>query len=311
MFVSENDVHDRAFDGQKRTIDFATNYFDPSLTATVDGHCQIFLDLYPSDTFNEAYESPLPIIFTVLIAVLFISMAAIFATYDRFVQARNKKVVGAAARSSAIVSSLFPEAVRDRLMEQQKNDAKSRNLKGFLAADKSALSTKNRVSMFQTKPIADLFPETTIIFADIVNFTAWSSVRDPSQVFTLLETVYNAFDDIARKRRVFKVETIGDCYVAVCGLPEPARDHAIRMARFAKDCMRKMWVIVKKLESTLGPDTGDLTMRMGLHSGPVTAGVLRGERSRFQLFGDTMNTGMYTLSSISFQFCCYQRIQWC
>jgi len=51
-----------------------------------------------------------------------------------------------------------------------------------------------------------------------------------------------------------------------------------------------MRVLVKKLEITLGPDTGDLSLRTGLHSGPVTAGVLRGERSRFQLFGDTMNT---------------------
>jgi hypothetical protein len=54
--------------------------------------------------------------------------------------------------------------------------------------------------------------------------------------------------------------------------------------------MLRMWSLTKKLETSLGPDTGDLTMRMGLHSGPVTAGVLRGERSRFQLFGDTMNT---------------------
>jgi class 3 adenylate cyclase len=178
-------------------------------------------------------------------------------------------------------------------MEQQEQDnaAKSRNLKGFLKADKSELNKDNKSLLFDTKPIADLFPETTILFADIVNFTAWSSVRDPSQVFTLLEVVYNAFDEIARKRGVFKVETIGDCYVAVCGLPEPAKDHAVRMARFAKDCMNKMRTLVKVLESTLGPDTGDLSMRMGLHSGPVTAGVLRGERSRFQLFGDTMNTG--------------------
>jgi hypothetical protein len=54
--------------------------------------------------------------------------------------------------------------------------------------------------------------------------------------------------------------------------------------------MYKMWTVTKMLESSLGPDTGDLTLRMGLDSGPVTAGVLRGERSRFQLFGDTMNT---------------------
>jgi class 3 adenylate cyclase len=128
------------------------------------------------------------------------------------------------------------------------------------------------------------------MFADLAGFTAWSSVREPVQVFTLLETLYRAFDDIAKRRRVFKVETVGDCYVAVTGLPEPRRDHAVAMARFARECVTQMQMLVKRLEVTLGPDTGDLELRVGLHSGPVTGGVLRGERSRFQLFGDTMNT---------------------
>lgn len=90
--------------------------------------------------------------------------------------------------------------------------------------------------------------------------------------------------------KLFQVETVGDCYVAVTGLPEPRKDHAVAMARFARDCLSEMQVLTKRLEVSLGPDTGDLDLRAGLHSGPVTAGVLRGERSRFQLFGDTMNT---------------------
>lgn len=102
--------------------------------------------------------------------------------------------------------------------------------------------------------------------------------------------MYSAFDDIAKKRGVFKVETVGDCYVAVAGLPEPREDHAVCMARFARDCLLKTRELTKELELTLGPDTADLAMRIGLHSGPVTAGVLRGDRPRFQLFGDTMNT---------------------
>jgi class 3 adenylate cyclase len=112
---------------------------------------------------------------------------------------------------------------------------------------------------------------------------AWCSQRSPSQVFTLLETLYGSFDSIARRRGVFKVETIGDSYVAVAGLPEPRSDHAVVMARFARDCRAKMASLVGKLEKSMGPDTGELKLRFGLNSGPVTAGVLRGDRSRFQV----------------------------
>lgn len=89
---------------------------------------------------------------------------------------------------------------------------------------------------------------------------------------------------------MFKVEVVGDCYVAVCGLPDPRPDHAVVMAKFSSECVREMGRLTKELEIELGPDTADLGLRVGLHSGPVLAGVLRGEKSRFQLFGDTMNT---------------------
>jgi class 3 adenylate cyclase len=69
-----------------------------------------------------------------------------------------------------------------------------------------------------------------------------------------------------------------------------SKDHAIVMARFARDCNEKVVKVLCNLEMTLGPDTGELAMRFGMHSGPVTAGVLRGDRARFQLFGDTVNT---------------------
>jgi class 3 adenylate cyclase len=232
-------------------------------------------------------------------AGVFIATGAVFVIYVLFVQRRQNKIVATAHRTNAIVSSLFPSNVRDRILqeaqEQVDRDVNNRyslvaakyRLKNFLEDDPGQAGSMN---VFGTKPIADLFPETTIMFGDLVGFTAWSSVREPSQVFTLLETVYHAFDQLAKRRGVFKVETVGDCYVAVTGLPEPRKDHALAMARFARDCNAKLMRLVKQLEVTLGPDTGDLSMRFGLHSGPVTAGVLRGERARFQLFGDTMNT---------------------
>ena len=129
-----------------------------------------------------------------------------------------------------------------------------------------------------------------LISFQIAGFTAWSSVREPSQVFTLLETLYRAFDNVAARRKVFKVETIGDCYVAVCGLPTPRKDHAVVMSRFARECISEHLLMTKKLELSLGPDTADLKLRIGLNSGPITAGVLRGERSRFQVRGPITKT---------------------
>lgn len=96
---------------------------------------------------------------------------------------------------------------------------------------------------------------------------------------------------MAKRRNVFKVETIGDCYVAVTGIPRPQSRHALIMAKFAQECMSKLRSELERLADThLGIGTLALAMRCGLHSGPVTAGVLRGEKARFQLFGDTMNT---------------------
>ena len=93
------------------------------------------------------------------------------------------------------------------------------------------------------------------------------------------------------RRHVFKVETIGDCYVAVTGIPHAQKDHAVIMVRFAQACLHRLQeVLANDLAVRLGPDVLDINMRVGLHSGPTTAGVLRGIKGRFQLFGDTVNT---------------------
>jgi class 3 adenylate cyclase len=151
---------------------------------------------------------------------------------------------------------------------------------------------------FKTRPIVDFLPKATIMFADISGFTAWASTREPvsetpvkvstlsistasfltyfnlllsflahvwSQVFLLIETVYGSFDALAKRRGVFKVETIGDCYVAVCGVPKAQKHHAVIMARFAQAILSKMNVLTQELEVALGPDTADLAFRIGLH----------------------------------------------
>ena len=242
--------------------------------------------IYPSTTFHSHYITNTPKIYAAVVAFTFVLVAMVFFIYDILVQHRNEKIVLNAARSNAIVSSIFPDAIRDRLLQPDEISTKRKGsgLKSYL------LTGEGDIGNTSSKPLADLFLETTIMFADISGFTAWSSVRDPTQVFVLLESLYKAFDEIASRRRVFKVETVGDCYVAVTGIPDARKDHAVDMARFARDIMVKMDKLTKVLELTLGPGTGELKLRIGIHSGPVTGGVLRGERSRFQLFGDTMNT---------------------
>jgi class 3 adenylate cyclase len=86
------------------------------------------------------------------------------------------------------------------------------------------------------------------------------------------------------------VETIGDCYVAVTGLPNAQKHHAAILARFASECMTALSQVTREISDRLGKETLDMKMRIGLHSGSVTAGVLRGEKGRFQLFGDSVNT---------------------
>jgi class 3 adenylate cyclase len=294
IFVGEGDHHDTSYD----YMEVAAEFMQKNLSDTND-YCEYGIRIYPSKMMEASYTSNKPLIYTIVVVLVFIFAAVVFIFYDYLVQMRHNKVMMTAKRTNAIAASLFPSNVRDRMLK----DAEEQAERGILNKTHMGVhaSAKNRLKdylddaddgmkTFESKPIADLFPHTTIMFADIAGFTAWSSSKEPSQVFTLLENIYQAFDEIARRRRVFKVETIGDCYVAVCGLPQPRKDHAIVMARFARDCMTKMNDLTKKLEVTLGPDTADLSIRVGLHSGPVTAGVLRGDKSRFQLFGDTMNT---------------------
>ena len=82
----------------------------------------------------------------------------------------------------------------------------------------------------------------------------------------------------------------GDCYIAVTGVPDPMEDHAVVLCEFANECRTKTNQVLSSLEEEFGPSVNSLSMRFGLHSGPVTAGVLRGLKSRFELFGDTINT---------------------
>eukprot|EP00980_Cylindrotheca_fusiformis_P018538 scaffold6132_cov80-Cylindrotheca_fusiformis.AAC.1 len=282
--LGSEDLHNPKYDDLEVTEVFIDLGFDQ--LELPEGKCMptLTLHVYPSEKLEDTFRSPNAAIYASVVVVIFIFTSLVFLLYDYFVGRRQRKVMDRIVQQDLIVSNVFPTAIRDRLYEAQAQPrGKSKRVSdGLDFADDS--------NDFDSAPLADLFPSVSVVFADIAGFTAWSSAREPQQVFLLLESIYASFDKIAYRHNVFKVETVGDCYVAAAGLPEPVENHAVTASKFALDCLKKMRESTLKLEVTLGPDTADLELRVGIHSGQVTAGVLRGERSRFQLFGDTMNT---------------------
>jgi class 3 adenylate cyclase len=278
-------------------------------------YCPYSIAMYPSKEMERQFTSFNPIIFATGVVLIFVFTSFVFILYDSKVEQRQRNLMATAIQSTAVLSSLFPSKIRDKLLSQEfrlidNNETASKksvhskrasplpndpgqNPMGLGISFDSVDMRKSYSKLIKKKfasPIADLYPNTTVFFADICGFTAWSSSRGPDDVFMLLESLYCEFDKIARRRQIFKVETIGDSYVAAAGLPEPMSHHATVMSKFAEEVLQTMNIVVNELSSCFGPDTATLTLRVGLNSGPTTAGVIRGEKSRFQLFGDTVNT---------------------
>jgi len=126
----------------------------------------------------------------------------------------------------------------------------------------------------------------TIFFSDIVGFTKISQTLPPEKVMAMLDDMYSRFDQLVKKHGLFKVETIGDAYMAVGGLPEPQPDHTLRVARFALDARASAAEVPIDREAK---GKGNVQIRVGFHSGSVVASVVGSVNPRYCLFGDTVN----------------------
>lgn len=125
--------------------------------------------------------------------------------------------------------------------------------------------------------------EVTILFADIVGFTQLSSRLLPSQLLDLLEDIFGQFDQFAQKHGIEKIKTIGDAYMAISGAPVPVDRQIERMADFALE-------IVQVCQSVSKSSGFELAVRVGIHTGPVVAGVIGSSRLCYDLWGDSVNT---------------------
>jgi class 3 adenylate cyclase len=130
--------------------------------------------------------------------------------------------------------------------------------------------------------IADGFNEVTVAFADLVEFTRMSANMPPSDLVSLLNGLFSRFDEAARELGIEKIKTVGDAYMAVCGLPVPVPDHTRRMMRMA---IRMVHITREHaLEHRVS-----LKLRVGINSGPVVAGVIGKSKYIYDLWGDTVN----------------------
>jgi adenylate cyclase len=130
--------------------------------------------------------------------------------------------------------------------------------------------------------IADGFTGVTVLFADIVGFTRLATRLPPERIVAMLNDLFCQFDDLAGALGLEKIKTIGDCYMIAGGLPEPRPDHADAVARMAL----AMLPIVDALAARTGEALG---VRIGMHSGPVVAGVIGKRKFIYDLWGDTVN----------------------
>ena len=131
--------------------------------------------------------------------------------------------------------------------------------------------------------IADSHDEATILFADIVGFTPLASQRTPDSVVRMLNMLFTRFDDLANKHGLEKIKTLGDAFMVAGGMPDPQPDHAIRVARMALDMLSETELFAQEVGE-------QLELRIGIHSGPVVAGVIGTKKPFYDVWGDTVNT---------------------
>jgi adenylate cyclase len=179
-------------------------------------------------------------------ALNFVAVAGtVFALLQYFVRAREAEQ----ARSERLLLNVLPESVATRL---KRSDG----------------------------VIADGYPEATVLFADIVDFTPLAERMEPDAVVKLLDRVFTRWDALAGRHGVEKIKTIGDAYMAVAGVPEPRPDHAVAVARMA----------LEMCAGLADDDEMPLKVRIGIDSGPVVAGVIGRAKFIYDLWGDTVNT---------------------
>ncbi|ESO05549.1 hypothetical protein HELRODRAFT_77434 [Helobdella robusta] len=191
---------------------------------------------------------------------------------NSIVDSMLKKLEKYASNLEAIVEQRTEELIE----EKKKTDVLLNSILPPFIAEELKAGRKVEPKVYQSA---------TVYFSDIVGFTTLSSESTPMQIVDLLNDLYGAFDDTISKHNVYKVETIGDAYMVVSGLPQVTERHVVEICNMALDLLG----IVKTFKIRHRPEM-TLMLRIGIHSGPCAAGVVGHTMPRYCLFGDTVNT---------------------
>jgi class 3 adenylate cyclase len=176
-----------------------------------------------------------------------------FALLEHFVRSRDRahRLLGLEQeRSEALLLSIFPRAIAERLKISQ-------------------------------GVIAERSEEVSVLFADITGFTPTAERLPAEEVVVMLDEIFSAFDELVAGHGLEKIKTIGDGYLVAAGIPTPRTDHAEAAARLA--------LAMRQALAEL-PVASDLSLRVGIDSGPVVAGVIGRTKFSYDLWGDTVNT---------------------
>lgn len=184
-------------------------------------------------------------------------------------KARERELKGLNAQLESVLVDL---AEQHRLLQDEQ--AKSEQLLLNILPPPIAKRLKQAPGI-----IADRFDMATVLFADIVGFTELAAGIAPEVLVGMLNEIFTRFDDLAELHGLEKIKTIGDSYMAVGGLPMARDDHATAVAALALDMLAAVGVL----------SGGALNVRIGIHSGPVVAGVIGTKKFSYDLWGDTVN----------------------
>jgi class 3 adenylate cyclase len=177
----------------------------------------------------------------------------------RVIEAQREEVAGERAKSDALLRAILPASIVTRLRDRP-------------------------------EAVAEGFDAATLIFADLVGFTGLAERLGPQRTAALLNTLVSRWDGLAAEAGVEKIKTIGDAYFAAAGVPEPQADHAARIVTLG--------LAMIEATAAVALSTGEpLAIRVGVHTGPVVAGVIGTTKFSYDLWGDTVNVASRLESS--------------